>query len=150
MTLDPMHGGVFNGNACRKLIKKADVLQVLAPIEAQPFTEAFRALDKVVESCFGSDLDSSYLEHIATFERKYMDLVELQYVNVTPKVHAIFHHIPEFCQQHGALGRHSEQASESVHADLKKTFAKYKVGITNANYNQNLLRAVIDYNCGHL
>ena len=50
--LDPMHGGAFNGNGFRTLTKKVDALQALAPIVAQPFTEAFRALDKVVASCF--------------------------------------------------------------------------------------------------
>lgn len=145
-----MHGGTFNGNACRKLIKNADVLQEDAPIEAQPFTEAFRALERLVMSCFGSDLDSSYLEHISQFKTKFTELVDLNYVNVTPKIHAIFHHLPEFCERHGALGRHSEQASESVHADFKKTFGKYKVGINNDAYDKNLLRAVMDYNCGHL
>ena len=42
----------FNGNGCPTLTKKVDALQALAPIVAQPFTEAFRALDKVVASCF--------------------------------------------------------------------------------------------------
>ena len=42
----------FNGNGFRTLTKKVDALQALAPIVAQPFTEAFRALDKVVASCF--------------------------------------------------------------------------------------------------
>ena len=122
MTPDPMYGGVFNGNDCRTLLKKADILQSLSysHLEVQPFTQAFRALDKVVEACFGTTLNPSYMERISEFRNSYIDLVELKYINITPKVHAIIHHVQEFCEKSGSLGRHSEQASESVHADLKK------------------------------
>ena len=79
-----------------------------------------------------------------------MDLVDLTIVNVTPKIHTIFHHVTEFCGQFGALGRYSKQASESVHADFKKTFRNYKVASSHDCYDTYLLRAVMDYNCGHL
>ena len=75
----------------------------------------------------------------------------MNYVNITPKIHAIFFHIPEFCGNHSVgLGRHSEQASESVHASFKKSFEKYKIGISHNGYAEHLMRAVMDYNCGHL
>ena len=145
-----MHGGVINGNGCRKLIQKADYLQSNGPLIVQPFTDTFRALEQVVMSCFGCDLDPRYEEHIDQFKSKYFDLVALKYANITPKIHAILHHVPEFCTKYGALGIHSEQASESVHADFKKTFSKYKIGIKHSDYNKYLLRAVCEYNCIHL
>lgn len=145
-----MHGGVINGNGCRRLLKKADFLQAGAPLVVQPFTDVFRALDLVTSSCFGSDLSNEFIEHIHDFKEKYLSLVDMRYVNVTPKVHAIFHHVPEFCLKFGALGRHSEQASESVHADFKKTFSKYKIGKHHNEYDKYLLKAVCDYNCCHL
>ena len=145
-----MHGGAFNGNGCRTLTKNVDALQALAPIVAQPFTETFRALDKVVASCFGNNIDSSFMDYILRFKSMYMDLVivELGYVNVTPKMHCIFHHVPGFCGKYGGLGCHSEQASESVHADFKKTLVRYKVGNPHDSYDQHLPRVVMDYNCG--
>ena len=60
------HGGKFNGNDSRKLIKNLSVLKEIAP------TPSLR---------------------ISTFRQAYRKLR----INVTPKVHAVFHHIPEFC-----------------------------------------------------
>ena len=65
-----------------------------------------------------------YYTDILRSKSKYIDLVELGCVNVTPKRHCIFHHVPEFCGKYGGLGRHSEQASESVHADFKKKLVR--------------------------
>ena len=90
------------------------------------------------------------MDYILSSKSKYMDLVELGCVNVIPKMHCIFHHVPEFCGKYGGLGRHSEQASESVHADFKKTLVRYKVGNPLDSFDQHLLRAFMDYNCGHL
>ena len=138
---EPMHGGVFNGNGCRKLCKNTDILQSQANIQAQPFVAAFKSLDAVVDSCFGKDLADDFKEHIQAFKVKYLDLVKLGLVNVTPKIHTIFHHISEFCDLEGVgLGRHSEQARESVHCSFSKTFLKYKVGARNPNYGHKLLR----------
>lgn len=147
---DPMHGGAFNGNACRQLLKKADVLDYISPLIVKPFVEAFRAFNKVVESCFGEDLDPDYLDSIEGFKQKYMDLVQLGYVNVTPKIHCIFFHVQQFCDKNEGLGRYSEQASEAVHADFKRTLTRYHVGSSNDRYDEILFRAVMDYNCSHL
>ena len=145
---DPMHGGTFNGNGCRELLKKTDVLQSEANLAAQPFVAAFKSLEAVVSSCFGSVLEQGYQTHIADFKNSYLDLVQLGLVNVTPKVHAIFHHIVEFCEREGVgLGRHSEQASESVHCSFKKTFSNFKVGAAHPNYAEYLMKAVKAYNC---
>ena len=151
ITQDPMHGGAFNGNACRLLLAKVDILQSMSPIQVQPFVEAFRAFAEVVKSCFGTELLPSYLDCINNFKTKYTDLADLNYVNITPKIHAIFFHVPEFCsKENTGLGRHSEQASESVHASFKSTFKRYKVGTAHDDYATHLMRAVMDYNCGHL
>ncbi|OAF69585.1 hypothetical protein A3Q56_02684 [Intoshia linei] len=43
-------------------------------------------------------------------------------IGITPKLHAIFSHISDFCEKNkSALGIWSEQASKSVHANFKKT-----------------------------
>ena len=145
---DPMHGGTFNGNGCRELLRKTDVLHAEANLAAQPFVAAFKSLETVVSSCFGSGLDPYYQSYIDDFKTKYIDLVKLGLVNVTPKIHAIFYHIIEFCEREGVgLGRHSEQASESVHCSFKKVFLKYKVAEGHPDYASHLLKAVKDYNC---
>ena len=71
---------------------------------------------------------------------KYMKLS----VSVTPKVHAVFYHIEEFCSlTKMGLGPWSEQASESVHQEFTKCWGKYKVKNTDhPMYGQKLLEAV--------
>ena len=151
VTEDPMHGGCFNGNGCRQLLMKTDILQTTAPITVQPFVTAFKSLSDVVSACFGRELDPEFSKYIDTFREDYLELVSLGLVNITPKVHAIFHHVSEFCVRNSVgLGRHSEQASESAHSSFNKTFIKYKVGFQNPNYAMQLLKAVKEYNSIHI
>ena len=47
-----------------------------------PFISAFRAFNKVVDSCFGVELKAGYKENINEFKRIYLALG----ITVTPKV----------------------------------------------------------------
>ena len=149
--IDPMHGGTFNGNGCRRLLKSTDILQAEANFAAQPFVAVYKSLNVVVNACFGIGLNQDYKNYIDDFKVHFLDLVELGYVNVTPKIHAIFHHVHEFCSKEGVgLGRFSEQASESVHNSFKTIFLRCERGISNPEYGAQLLKAVKDYNCSHI
>lgn len=145
------HGGQFEGNGCRRLLRGADTLQRLAEeasaFEAIPVVSALRALRAVVEACFGATVSGDVAEKVAAYREAYLQLQ----IPVTTKNHAIFSHVTDFCQQHGrGLGPYSEQASESVHADFRLCWEKYKVGPANSQYVPQLLRAVQAYNCRHL
>ena len=56
------HGKLFEGNACRTMIKQAhrmldndkDVLGDVSPIYVQPYVRAYQAMDKIVHKCFGT------------------------------------------------------------------------------------------------
>ena len=40
-------------------------------------------------------------------------------ISITPKVHILTEHVPDFCKKHGySLGWYSEQALESCHYDF--------------------------------
>ena len=66
-----------------------------------------------------------YIENITAFRQAYLDLD----IPVTPKIHAIFVHIPQFCKlMNVGLGRFSEQASESVHCGFKSVWATLRLG----------------------
>ena len=55
------------------------------------------------------------------FKESYLDLQIL----VTPKVHAVLFHMPEFCRRRGTgLGIFYEQASESAYNQFKKNMGK--------------------------
>ena len=137
-------GGAFEGNDCRKMLKKVDELESRCPEKFSGYVDAFRKFDKVVESCYGTKLATDYKEKIKKFKSAYLALK----ISVTPKVHAIFYHIEEFCDYSGTgLGPNSEQTSESLHHEWKKTWKDYNVRDTsNSKYGENLLKAVRKFN----
>ena len=144
---DPQFGGSFDGNSSRRLLKNTDSLDAIIPLQFKHFVTAFKSLNRVVHSCFGTALDPDYIAHIDAFKQAYTDLN----ISITPKIHAIIHHIPQFCNSVGAgLGRFSEQASESVHYSFKTVWARFKVGRGHPAYASRLLRAVNVYNTGHI
>lgn len=54
------HGGSFNGNACRMLLKKIDILASCCPLNCLKYVHVLRDFDNVVNSCFGKKLDLQY------------------------------------------------------------------------------------------
>ena len=152
VTQNAMHGGEFNGNACRKLLKNADCLEHLATeanhFGAMPIIKCFKAFDKVVATCFGVKLDADHYKiAISQFKKAFLDLD----LSVTPKVHAIFFHIEPFLQgkDHG-LGLYSEQAMESAHSKFKAHWSRYNVSKSSSRYPQSLLSCLTDFNSKHL
>ena len=145
---DPFHGGTCNGNACNTLLKNVDSLRRLCPIvTGLRFVAAFHSFKKVVDACFSYNLDGNFLDFIIEFKSNYLELD----IPVTPKVHAIFFHVPAFCLKNGCgLGRHSEQPSESVHASFELTWSRHKVNSVNPAFGSRLFSAVIDYNSSHM
>ena len=109
------HGGTFNGNDSRRLLSKVDRLEALSlPNQYGKFITALKSIRDVVSSCYGNELSPDFLEKITTFSRNYMKLG----ISVTPKVHAVIHHVGEFCVMTGrGLGPWSEQTGESVHLE---------------------------------
>lgn len=141
------NGGTgFNGNSCRILLKKVDILRE-KNLRCLKYVDTLKKFNDVVESCFGIKLKTDYLEKISIFKKSYLSLQ----ISVTPKVHAVFYHIEDYCSEHKkGLGVDSEQAMESVHHDFKTTWKHYLVDVKNENYDHNLLRAVCAYNGKHI
>ena len=112
------------------------------------FPEAFSAFNDVVSSCYGFDLATDYEEKIEIFRQSYMQLG----VSITPKVHAVFYHIADFCNLTGfGLGPWSEQCGESIHHDFNEVWGHFKVNDTDhPKYGKALLDAVCYYNSLHL
>lgn len=101
----------------------------------------------MVDTCFSLELKQNYQECI----KKFMDSYLYLDIPVTPKIHAVFYHVPDFCTkyEHG-LEYYAEQAMEATHHDFNETWLKFKVAETNENYAPALLRAVCAYNASHL
>ena len=146
------HGGSFNGNDCRKLLKNIAVLEEISASSLSPqvpmYIETFKAFNEVVTSCYGKTLGSRYREKISAFKSHYNKLK----INVTPKIHAVIHHVGEFCDLvKKGLSPWSEQTAESLHHDFSKIWESFKVRDTNhVQYGERLLKAIVMYNSQHL
>lgn len=137
----------FAGNACNTLLKKIDILRSICNIGCLKYVECFKNFQLVVQSCSSQNLDENYKLHIENFRSSYMDLN----ISVTPKVHAIFFHVPYFCSKtKKGLAFYSEQAVESAHHDFAETWKKYTVSEEHSHYNDRLLKSMVEYNSRHI
>ena len=142
------HGGQFEGNDCRKILKRINSLEEICPAEFLPFITAFRSFNAVVESCYGYRLADDYRDKIKQFRIDYLKLG----ISVTPKIHAVFYHIEEFCEYSGmGLGPFSEQTAESLHHEFVKCWENFFVkDFDNPAYPDRFLAAVKVFNSLHL
>lgn len=141
------HGSpAFKGNSCKILLSKVDLLRSISTIDSLKFVDAFQNFNKVVESCFSANLDPNYLKYIAEFRKSYLDLE----ISITPKVHAVFFHVGEFCSRvKRGLAFFSEQSLESVHSDFAAFWENRKVSHNNPDFGNRLLSAICAYNALH-
>ena len=151
-------GGMsFEGNQARKVLKSVDKLErdiqnnldFGTVLKCLPFTECLRKFDKVIDSCFGQELDDTFEEKIAEFSSSYRSLD----ISITTKVHVVETHIVQFLRLKsfvGGLGFFSEQANESVHHDFKLEWEKVKVSQDNPEYMTKLLNTVVRYASKHI
>ena len=86
-------GGSFEGNECKIILNKLGSLREKCPAKFSQFVTTLKLFDEVVSSCYGFELARDFLKKIVAFKTAYLKLP----ISVTPKVHAVFYHIPEFC-----------------------------------------------------
>ena len=140
-------GGKFEGNQTKTLLEKSSDLEASVPPHLTGFARCLAKFNEVRLACFGQDLKPGYKERITEFHQAFLCLG----LNVTPKVHAVIVHIPQFCDKTGkGLGYWSEQASESVHSDFKLTNNRFKVNQAHPDHPEKMLRAVVKYNSSHI
>ena len=141
------NGPAFKGNSCKALLNKVDILRRTSNLGILKYVKAFDDFRKVVDACFGTELDRNFKNFITAFELSYKDLD----INITPKVHAVIFHVTDFCEKNQVgLATYSEQAMEAVHHDFKNMWGKNKVSNSHPDYAKKLLRAVCKYNSLHL
>jgi hypothetical protein len=85
---------VLLGITAENYVKNISFLQNICPRSCLPHVSAFESVNKVVESYYGSNLNMNFEQYILTFKQNFLALN----INVTPKVHAIFYHVSEFCK----------------------------------------------------
>ena len=139
--------GKMDGNSCKKLLLKLRTLRKDVPRRLWMYVTALEAFEKVRNSCFGQTLHFSFKKDIQKFAQAY-DKLGVQRTN---KVHILIDHVPDFCDATKVgLGHFSEQASEAVHCDYKKTYRYYHVNESNPKFPSKILAATSKYNEKHL
>lgn len=151
-------GEIFEGNACRKLLKEADklldfeVCGGVGRLQLIPFVSAFHAMDKVVSNCFstrelGPDLDKNLREL-----QKVIEGLDIE-ISKTLKIHVLVEHLKHclhFLGKNG-LGLWSEQAGESIHREFLKFWERYKINLLeDSTYPTRLRRAVVEFSSRHI
>ena len=151
------HGDVFEGNACRKMLKNPDlinnpdVLGEISPLVVQPIIMAFKGMNKVVNDCFSTGkVSKSLTDDVIELNRLYKG-TEL---NETLKIHVVLHHL-EQCLSHitdnRGLGMVSEQAGESIHRVFLTYWNRYKINVvSDPSYPERLHRAVVEFSSRHV
>ena len=86
------HGGQISGGDCMQLMRNIDCLAQMCPIFVLPFVSAFRSFQKVVLSCFSTNLSASFRADIEAFRK---DCTSLR-ISITPKILIILEHVPFF------------------------------------------------------
>lgn len=140
----------FNGNSSRKRLKNVKIFENIVHKYGRgcsKYVECFENFNLLVSACFSDALDENSESRVSNFKKSYISLN----ISITPKVHAVFEHEPYFCKKYKrGLGFYSEQAMESVHADFKNVWTKYKVDQTHPDYAGRLLKAITEYNSRHI
>lgn len=150
-------GDLFEGNACRTLLKEADKLidpdiyDHRGPLLLVPLVSAFKAMDKVVSLYFSiRRVDNEVKKHISAL-RKCFDATN---VTETLKIHVLLEHLEEclhFLDGHDGLGIWSEQSGESIHRIFLNFWGKRKINMmNNEHYSTNLKKAVVEFSSLHL
>ena len=147
---DAHHGLGFKGPNSRRVLHKAKDLAEdrELPRELGIFADALVKFDKVVAGSFGMVQSKTIQADIRAFEIAFMKLG----ISVTPKVHAVIEHLPEFLALgYGPLGPYSEQTTEAAHYDFAKIWAHYPSNSLKPDQvAEQHYRAILKYTWLHL
>ena len=91
-----------------------EILQLEKNIRVKCFIKAFETFNEVVSGCFGDELAKDIAQNIQAFREAYLSTDP----TVTPKVHAVFHHVLEFIELKGCgLGVYNQQRLYTPHSN---------------------------------
>ena len=153
------HGEIFEGNACRILLKEADKLndkeiyKDTSIFALMPYITAFKIMNKIVNSCF-SLKRLEPIENIRTLITDLRKALLATAVSETLKIHVLLEHLNQCLEQIDSkqgLGLWSEQASESAHREFLKFWERRKVNlISHVSYPQRLKEATVEFSSLHI
>merc|ERR1712001_803612 len=137
--------GLLNNTAALKQLLRTHGAMIIGG----KVVKALEAFNDVRKSCFGQTCDPQFKEYIKVFAYAYVDLK----INITPKVHCVIVHIPQFLALHPGLGLgvFSEQAIEHLHSDLESFYekCKYRRNLSDPEFPNSFLKMITAYNSCH-
>ena len=95
-------GGALNGKGVEKVISEkglSDLTNMLPDSVAEPVVKYLRSIRAVYKICVSKSLDPDYQTVFDEFWKNFLVLKEHPDIqlSMTPKVHDIVHHIPQYC-----------------------------------------------------
>ena len=151
------HSGEFIGPDCEKIFSKIKELEKHVS-EQDPssvaFVESLKHLKHVNTVAHAETLDPNHREIVRDLEDSFLKLHEDFGVPITPKLHIIFEHLPEFFDlKKTTLLKRTDQTVEATHSKFDK-FIKihnYQIrDVTSDNAGKNMLKAVKHFNSYNL
>jgi len=141
----------ISGNEVNKLLKNLDALADILPPELNAFYDCLKTFQAAMDGTFGFTLDPFYEKMYEEFSVTYMTLSKQFGFSITPKVHIMIRHVPEYIKRTGMpIGYFSEQVVEAAHSDFDRFFNAYRVkDINSPAYSSRFLRAILHYNGYH-
>lgn len=117
-----------------------------------PYINAYKAMDKLVNSCFTSGkVEPAYSSHLNELRRA---LESIENVSKTLKIHVLLEHLEQclqFIDNDNGLGFWSEQSGEAVHHKFLEFWSRYKMNFMNdESYASQLQKAVTEFSSLHL
>ena len=116
------------------------------------YIETFKALNKIVDSCFKIKTDETKkLDALLTEFRKGLLAIN---VSETLKIHVLLEHLEQclnFLGENEGLGLWSEQAGEAIHREFLIFWNRRKVkSMENPFYIIRLKKAVVQFSSDHI
>ena len=141
------HGGSLEGNQCKTLLSKCQEIREFLTESHKNFADCFEAFNALRKACFGMDLDPNWELALSKFEKSYRSLK----INITPKVHSLLHHVPQFIRRYGSsLGPFSEQFIETLHSEYDRFWSKYRVPINHKSHLSKMTACFSAINSHHI
>ena len=145
----PYHGGVFIGRDCHTIAESSDaVCRTLLGLVPEKDHAAYRRLwvlwrklvrtmNRAAEVEVGEAKDFRSTAHLFVRHLKH----NFPWVSISPKLHILLRHAPDFLDRFGSIGLYGEQEIEAWHGYYNQNSAKYAAG-TEVDACANLLRAM--------
>ena len=149
------NGGGLDGRNSNKVLKKLSDLNIFVTEncpEYLPVVGLLFKFEQVVFACFGMNLVDMYQLTIEEFsnELKFATVYVEKNLNSNLrfgwKGHILLHHVQPFLDHtQTSLGVYSEQCSEAVHCNFKKTYQRYASNEDHEDHGIKLKKAVSSY-----